>query len=67
MSRSHDTPSAEPVHGQPSDVFDLVNKYGTYNIQPTADSEHPFPMIAQGLPRRDRTKAITKEKHGKIR
>lgn len=33
-----------------TDSFDLVNKYGTYNIQDTADTSNLFPMIAQGLP-----------------
>lgn len=33
------------------DAFDMVNRYGTYNIQPTADTENLFPTIAQGLPR----------------
>lgn len=28
-------------------AFDMVNKYGTYNIQPTADTENEFPAIAQ--------------------
>ncbi len=37
----------ESIHGQPVDAFDIVNKYGTYNIQPTADSENEFPQIAQ--------------------
>ena len=32
----------------PETVTDLVNNYGTYNIQPTADSENPYPAIAQG-------------------
>ena len=30
---------------------DMITKYGTYNIQPTADTENPFPKIAQGLPK----------------
>ncbi|MBE6792380.1 MAG: hypothetical protein E7534_02615 [Ruminococcaceae bacterium] len=31
-------------------VWDLINRYGTYNIQPTADTENPFPAIAPGNP-----------------
>ena len=46
-----ENPSAQGFFGQPSDCFELVNKYGTYNVQPTADSDNLFPMIAQGLPR----------------
>lgn len=30
------------------DAFDMVNRYGTYNIQPTADTENEFPAIKQG-------------------
>lgn len=41
--------SADPVHGEPHDVFDMVNKYGTYNIQPTSDTHNSYPKIAQGL------------------
>ncbi len=47
-----DTPQVNAFPGDPDDCFDLINKYGTYNIQPTADSDHLFPMIAPGLPRR---------------
>ncbi len=41
------TPSSTPVHGQPVTGQDMVNKYGTYEIQPTSDSENKFPEIAQ--------------------
>ena len=37
------------VPGQPETAEDMVNKYGTYNIQPTADTDNSFPKIAQGL------------------
>lgn len=46
----HDAPMAEPRFGQPDDCGDLINKYGTYNIQPTADTENVFPLIAHALP-----------------
>lgn len=32
-------------------VFDLVNEYGTYEIQRTADTSNVFPAIAQGYSR----------------
>ena len=41
-----DAPFADPVFGQPESCADLVNKYGTYNIQPTADTENVFPLIS---------------------
>lgn len=36
---------------EPSDSFDYVNMYGTYNIQPTADHGNEYPAIAQGISR----------------
>ena len=42
-------PSAVPIHGQPENAWELVNKYGTYEIQPTADTADLFPAIAQGV------------------
>ena len=41
-------PSAKAVFGSPEDCCEYVNKYGTYNIQPTCDTENSFPTIAQG-------------------
>ena len=45
------TPMTHPFPGQPEDCFDLVNQYGTYEIQRTADTGNFFPAIAQGLPK----------------
>ena len=47
-------------HGQ-EDTFEGLNHYGTYNIQPTADTRNPFPAIAQGLPRSLTCVELTKE------
>lgn len=38
------------VQGQPQNVYEMLHKYGTYEIQPTNDSDNEFPEIAQGLP-----------------
>lgn len=46
--------------GQPESCHDLINRYGTYNIQPTNESENLFPLIAQGLPRARRGLRIDK-------
>ena len=54
------TPSAVSVGDAPDDSFQLVNKYGTYEIQPTAETENSFPTIAQGLPKH-RKKPSTKQ------
>lgn len=45
-----ETPCMMPIGGLPETAEEMVNKYGTYEIQPTADSDHLFPAIAQGLP-----------------
>ena len=37
--------------GDTPNSFDMVNRYGTYNIQPTADREDEYPAISQGLSR----------------
>ena len=36
--------------GNADSCFDLVNQYGTYEIQRTQDTENLFPLIMQGLP-----------------
>ena len=54
------TPDMHRFPGDPDNSFDLINKYGTYNIQPTADGDHTFPMIAPGLPRKWRRMWVDK-------
>lgn len=55
------TPMMNPFFGQPEDTFELINKYGTYNIQPTNEQENAFPAIAQALPAQWKDKEVTKE------
>ena len=45
------TPSSTPIMDDPLTAMEMVNKYGTYEIQPTADNDNKFPKIAQGLPK----------------
>lgn len=52
------TPSSNPIMGQAWDSIEQVNKYGTYNIQPTNDSDNIYPEIAQGLPQTHRDARI---------
>ena len=56
-----ETPMMNPFFGQPESTFDLINKYGTYNIQPTNEQENAFPAIAQGMPKAWSNMEITKE------
>ena len=59
------TPSAVSVGDAPDDSFQLVNKYGTYEIQPTADTDNKFPAIAQGFSRKEQERERLDEKSGK--
>jgi len=38
----------QPVEGEPFGAVQLVNRYGTYEIQPTSDSENFYPAIGAG-------------------
>ena len=58
------TPSAVSVGDAPDDSFQLVNKYGTYEIQPTADTDNKFPAIAQGFSRKEQERERLDEKSG---
>jgi hypothetical protein len=40
--------SSAPTGGQPKTTDEMVTNYGTYEIQPTADTENQYPAIAQG-------------------
>ena len=51
------TPPTERVPGYPDGPDDVINRYGTYEIQPTADTDHRYPMIAQGLSRDGRERS----------
>ena len=44
-------PQLNAFPGNAEDCFDMVNQYGTYEIQRTADTGNFFPAIAQGLPK----------------
>lgn len=49
-------PPNEPVNENPKSCAELLHKYGTYEIQPTAATENSFPKIAQGLARKRKGK-----------
>ncbi len=44
----------------PETPYEMVNKYGTYEIQPTAETSNSFPTIAQGLPNKHKKPSIKK-------
>lgn len=41
--------STANIQGNPKSAYGMLNKYGTYEIQPTADTDNAFPAISQGL------------------
>jgi len=45
------TPDVHAFSGPPENCFDLINRYGTYNVQDTCDTENLFPLIGHRLPR----------------
>ena len=55
------TPDVHHFNGVPESSFDVVNMYGTYNIQPTSDTENLFPLIAPGLPEQWKRMAVGKK------
>lgn len=54
-------PDVHQFRGAPQDCFDLVNQYGTYNIQPTTDTENLFPLIGPEMPERWRHMSLGKD------
>lgn len=59
---NNSTPSSRGFCDLPENSFETVNKYGTYEIQPTADTPNLFPAVAQGLPKQRSEK---NKKHNK--
>ena len=41
--------SSEPFGGMPETAFEMVNRYGTYEILAPSDTENLYPAIAQGF------------------
>ena len=58
MKEKNKITKSDYIPSQPETVFELLNKYGTYEIQPTADSDNDFPKIAQGLPKSSKRKTV---------
>ena len=56
-----ENPSLESFDGEPQSCFDLVNMYGTYEIQRTMDTDNVFPRIAHGQAKKDPHAVITKD------
>ena len=39
----------ENIKNPPENAFEMVNCFGTYEIQSTADNQNAYPAIAQGF------------------
>lgn len=58
----HDaTPDVHAFHAPPENIRDIINGWGTYNIQATADTENLFPLIGPGLPNQWKNRKLTKD------
>ena len=47
----------------PDSEDDVINKYGTYEVQATNGTEHDYPQIAQGLAK-ETERELTEKKEG---
>lgn len=43
-------PQVQQIIGQPDSTWEMVNRYGTYEVQATQDTDNIYPAIAQGYP-----------------
>lgn len=50
--------------GMPEDAFEMVNFYGTYEIQATAETDNQYPAIAQGYNPKMKTRESENKHHG---
>ena len=57
--------STEYIIDDPETPYEMVNKYGTYEIQPTAETEKAFPTIAQGMPKKGKKPSISRTRNPK--
>lgn len=50
--------------GMPEDAYEMVNFYGTYEIQATAETDNQYPAIAQGYNQAIQTRDGENKHHG---
>ena len=65
MKQNHKSQPPERKPGWPDASDDVINKYGTYEIQPTSGMEQPYPMSAQGLSPQEAQKQLDEAKRWK--
>ena len=57
------------IPDNPETPSEMLNKYGTYEIQPTGETDNEFPTISQGLPKfanKPTTKPIKHSKESSV-
>ncbi len=64
IKKSYEEISSNAVIGNPENVYEQLNRYGTYEIQPTADTENQYPCIAQGYNKKIRRRDGENSHHG---
>lgn len=55
-----ETPSTVSQQGSPENCSEMVNFYGTYNIQQTQNASNTYPTVGQGLSKEE-TEKLKKE------
>lgn len=63
--QNHKSQPPERKPGWPDGDDDVINKYGTYEVQRTNGMENPYPMVAQGLSPQDAQKQLDAAKRWK--
>ncbi len=61
--------NATYIPDNPETPSEMLNKYGTYEIQPTGETDNEFPTISQGLPKsakKPTTKPINHSKESSV-
>ncbi len=53
------------IPDNPETPKELINKYGTYEIQPTSETDNEFPTIAQGLSKSTKKPTVKPINHSK--
>lgn len=51
------------IPDNPETPSEMVNKYGTYEIQPTSETDNEFPTIAQGLSKKVKKPTVKPVSH----
>ena len=65
--KKQNAPTPRRAPGWPEGRDDMINKFGTYEVQTTCGLEHPMPQIAQGRAESPRREALVERAREKSR